>query len=365
MERTDLQRLFVRKQGDVSPLEDFTTEALCIAIRRDVLPLALALQRVDPAVWARVRSGRPTIDLAAVTQATADTQHYLYHEGLKGGRLDLLVKLSTADGASETLWIEVKIDAGLTYNDGRTQLEIYLDHRDLENPKPVVLTLARTAPLAPDVAGITWADLVDAVDDTPGVNPWWADVAAFLRAEGAGARPPTDGSIDIEGVMPVFRRTDRAIRTLWLSAPQKLSWGSWLTRVVRSGYLKYGRIWLTGGPLRYGLVPVETGWEWQVAVADGSDWSGIRVDVGEILDAAAGLSGEWTRPGTPDSVVLATRPHVIGAPLGPTADWLSQALGEIEAAGLLEPYFRAYRAKLDAEAQVREAKEKAAEAHGR
>src|SRR5664280_2472501 len=116
MMRTDLQRLFAHKATKgMSSLEDFTTEVLCIAVGRDPRPLAGALHRIPQAAWDLARSGSPSIDFAAVTVASADTQHYLYRVGHKGGRLDLLVKFSGANGAAETLWIEVKIDAGLTW----------------------------------------------------------------------------------------------------------------------------------------------------------------------------------------------------------------------------------------------------------
>ena len=84
MERTDLQRLYAHKATiAASSLEDFTTEALCIAVGRDPRPLTRALQGVDGSVWADARSGVPSIDLSSVTIAKVGTQHYLYHEGLR------------------------------------------------------------------------------------------------------------------------------------------------------------------------------------------------------------------------------------------------------------------------------------------
>ena len=94
------------------------------------------------------------------------------------------------------------------------------------------------------------------MDQTPDADLWWTYVVDFLRAEGAATAPPADEAFAIE-VMPVFVAVDKAIRLTWPSPPEPLHWGSWLKRVVRSEYKQYGYIWLSGGPLRYGLVKID------------------------------------------------------------------------------------------------------------
>jgi len=118
----DLQQLYRRSETKlVSPLEDFTTEALAIAIRHDGAPLLRMLSSVTD--W-RLGSGAPSIELSTVREVSAETQHYLYHEGLQGGRLDLVVELTATEGLKQSLWIEVKIDAPLTVRPERPRRRI-------------------------------------------------------------------------------------------------------------------------------------------------------------------------------------------------------------------------------------------------
>jgi hypothetical protein len=97
--RVDLQRLFWHSgTAYVSPLEDFSTDALAIAIEHDAEPLLQALRGVSE--W-KESSGVPSIDFSEVAHVTADTQQYVSADGLLGGRLDLVVKLVTNEGAVE------------------------------------------------------------------------------------------------------------------------------------------------------------------------------------------------------------------------------------------------------------------------
>jgi hypothetical protein len=348
--RTDLQRLFGRKATrQVSSLEDFTTEALAIAIRHDKEPLLRALRGVPE--W-KDASGVPSIDFSTEPQVTAETQNYLSHEGLMGGRLDLVVTMRSDDEIEETFWIEVKIDAPLTKrHDDRHQLDVYLDHRETRVPKPVVLTLAKTRTLVPYVTGISWSDLGEAVETTDDADPWWTDLVAFLRAENKVVAPPPSDWIDPDEVLPIFREVNRTIKRLWPDAPKNLQVVG-VDGNVTSKLQERGDAQLTGGPLRWGLFAAASGLEWRIAVATGSDYHRVHVAVADVIEIARSeaLPDTWVRSEDPEAVLSQRRPYD-SDPSRRTEikEWLTGALEELHAKAILKPYHRALRTKLGLE----------------
>lgn len=349
----DLQQLFRRSETQlVSPLEDFTTEALAIAIRHDPRPLVRALRDVTD--W-KPRSGQPSIGFTEVTNARAETQHYLYREGLPGGRLDLVVTLESATGMSETFWIEVKVDAPIGWNaTGPTridQLDVYLKHREVTDPKPILLTLTKRHSLRLDITGLAWESLAGAVGTLPNADRSWTELVGFLRAESVVVPTLPAQLADYAPFLPVFREVNRTIKRLWPDEPKGLYWASGLDGAVRRAFENEHQLLLTAGPIRYGLRPVGNSLEWWVGVATGSDYWRVRVSVDEVIEAAlmGNLSEAWMRSNDRDAVLYKTRPFVANSSTTDAADWLSGALQELHNSRVLDPYHQALRTKVDLE----------------
>lgn len=111
---SDLNRLFWRTPTPlVTPLEDFTTAALAIAIGHDPEPFMRVIRGVD---WdaQKTRSGRPGNLIGATVVSASDQEILVGGDDLDGGRLDLVVTIETANRSREAIWVEVKIDADIT-----------------------------------------------------------------------------------------------------------------------------------------------------------------------------------------------------------------------------------------------------------
>ena len=344
MARTDLQRLFWRTATtQTTPLEDFVSEVLAIAIRYDRRPLLRAL---DGAVWKAETSGCP-LDLEGVVAARSRTQVHLprrYQPAIDAGRLDVVVDLQHASGGTGALWIEVKIDAPLTAHDGqRDQLDVYMDHRLYDPwPEAAIFTLAKTAPLREDVTGITWEHLVKAIDEQQDADRWWMDLAAFLRADGiVPHRLPNDGT-DLGKFQPVYLAVNETIKELWLNPPRPLHWRA-IEREVREGKRLF-----TSGPVTWGMRPQDDGWEWWVAIGN-AGYPSVSVSVDDVREAArvGGLPTTWIptddHHGDRFEVFEKRRPLVAGEPATDASRWLSDALRELRDTGVLGPHFQELR----------------------
>jgi hypothetical protein len=256
----------------------------------------------------------------------------------------------------------VKVDAPLTMHGDTNQIDVYLTHRDVCDPKPVLLTLARNASLVGHVTGMSWDMLVDGVDAvmaTRQVDRWWTDLVAFLRAEGVVVPPLPAEVLDPDEFLPVFRAVNRWVGQLWADAPKNLHFlglEHGVDQYVRAVYKAEHHLLLTAGPITYGLRPTGGGgWEWWIAMGTGSAFTRVWVTSDDVLAAArvGGLPGTWAQTsehfGDRDAVLERRRRYVAGASVTEAADWLSDALRELHEAGVLEPYFRAWRKKLGPE----------------
>ena len=346
---TDLQELFWRTPGPQStPLEDFTSAALAIAIGHDERPLIRLLEGVT--AW-KAESGSPALRLAEVKSPTAHTQEYLPALTKNdAGRLDVVVRLEDAAGLQQDAWIEVKINAPVS---GR-QCEIYLlQRRARPVPQPFILTLTKTGRLCDDITGISWDDVVAAVEAVKEPEPdrWWGDLVAFLRAEGVVIPPLPPGPVDPADFLPVFRDVNMTIKHLWPDAPKSLHYTG-IDRWVLRAYREQHHMFMTGGPFTWGLRPAGDGWEWCVAMGTGTSFHGVFVSADAVREAAraGGLPASWTptanHRGDRLNVFEKTRP-LKGEAAVVAIEWLSQAMHELHDAGLLDPYHEALRAKLD------------------
>jgi hypothetical protein len=159
------------------PLEDFTTEALAGAIRRDARPMlaALAQGSFNPANVSEHH-------LTVLTQRT-----YL----VPGDEIRLdLVLLWSAKGSAIELWIEVKTGSPLS---GKNQLRRYADAQTqltsmdgVARPRLVLLSTSdlRSGDTAGDLtisAHTSWQDVVDAVRETHDPDSLWLEFVLFLK----------------------------------------------------------------------------------------------------------------------------------------------------------------------------------------
>ena len=144
---SDLGRLYYYARGDGSPQqakENFTTEALAIAIGDDPSPMLAALRGV---VWGAEGSPvAPEVDgIDAHTQVYVPPDH-----GYQHSFLDLVLDLTASRATVATVWVEVKIDAP----ESGKQLEKYECHR-LRRERTWLLTLSRE-PLREWVPCLPW-----------------------------------------------------------------------------------------------------------------------------------------------------------------------------------------------------------------
>ena len=136
---SDLGRLFWRTATQwQEPLENFTTEALAIAISHDLRPMKEALRKVD---WSHRgeadHQGQP-LDVDAIVAIDATTQKALWTDNGVVGYLDLVLCLHVDGEQPREVWIEVKVNAG----ESDHQLDVYLE-RATQEPQPArVITLA-------------------------------------------------------------------------------------------------------------------------------------------------------------------------------------------------------------------------------
>jgi hypothetical protein len=339
----------------VTPLENFSSAALAMAINHYPQPFLRALQAIPDENW-KPDSGRPEIDFVNIKSVTADTQVYLPNEeGRDSGWLDLVVTMMDRHGQAAVAWVEVKIDAPITVRDPsggrapRDQFDVYLEHRAVRENTFLVVLAKREVPVTDKVTTITWDDIVAAGAVLRPATNVWTDLEEFLWTQRV-VIPPVP-AVDAEALIPTFESVDHTIEALWTEPPAQLHWGTRTGSGVRGALRWWNDAMLSGGPLFWGLRPGSTGWEWQVAVATGSPYYKVWVEPEELRDAAemGQLPSDWDRSQEHYRgwllVLSKTRPFVAGEPGADVANWFDTALQELHDADLLEPYHRELRAK--------------------
>jgi hypothetical protein len=347
---TDLQRLFYRTANSlVSPLEDFLSEVLRVAILHDGRPLLRMLAGVPEDRW-REPSGLPELDVApdgATRVLEVETQHILDEtDDLESGRLDVRVVLVAGIGHRQEVWIEAKVDAPLTRRpNGRTQLDVYLDHRAAcALPRPVLVTLAKEPSLDPRVTGLTWKELTEAV--APGVDDrWWGDLVAFLRADGIAPSPIPDEPHDPAAFMSVFKAANQCLKELSVGAPMSLRWPA-IEKAVIGGSRSF-----TAGPMTWGMDHTGGHWAWFVSMAN-HGYPGVTVPVDEVLGAARRvelLGRGWARIDRQQRKRIhlfeKRRTFVGGEADLEIGAWFCEAFHDLVTTEMFEPHFKRVRAK--------------------
>ena len=365
MARSNLDRMFWQTATKVvTPLENFSSAALAMAINHDPQPFLRALQGIHD--W-HEGSGRPAIDLVHVRSVTADTQIYLPNEAdRESGYLDLVVTMTDRVGKTAVAWVEVKIDAPLTERAGptggqvpRDQLDVYLEHLRVHPDTFIVVLAKRGIPVTDKVTTLTWDDIVATAAVLGQARNVWADLQEFLWAQRV-VIPPVRG-VEAEDLLPTLRIVDGTVAALWVDPPKPLHWGNRIGWWVKSQLKAWGDAMVTGGPLFWGLRPVgdlPDTWEWLIAITTGNKWEKVWVEPEDLRQAAA--AGRLPATWDPSQehyrgwslVYSKSRPFMKDEPGEHIADWFDAALRELHEAGLVEPYHRELRAKMQAKLQV-------------
>ena len=230
MARSNLDRMFWQTATKfVSPLENFSSAALAMAINHDPQPFLRALQGIRD--W-HEGSGSPAIDLVNVKSVTADTQVYLPNEeDRESGYLDLVVTMTDRVGKTAVAWVEVKIDAPITERADpsggrvrRDQLDVYLEHHRVHPETFVVVLAKRGIPVTDKVTTLTWDDIVATAAVLGQARNVWTDLQEFLGAQRV-VIPPVRG-VESEDLLPTLRSVDGTIAALWVDPPKPLHWGN-------------------------------------------------------------------------------------------------------------------------------------------
>jgi hypothetical protein len=288
------------------------------------------------------------------------------------------------DGSrSQEIWIEAKVDAGLTMHDVAVpdtealstgvdadvseaeaaaeaaeaavamaksihQVQVYIAHRPLERAgrpsKPLIVTLARTDRVVPEVPGIRWQDLYDAAEAVAGGDFVWKETTRFLREQGIAFERM---ELSASAVVPVFTEVNTLIKELWPSDRANSNMHTtgvpnWVNRRVAEG-----NPMLTAQCLSYGARPAGDGVEWWIAVGDGSDYQRTHVPVASVIEAApTWFRDSWTFVDEKriDRVDVFEK-SLVTASTQEAIDFMTAALREVDAAGVIEPYLAARRAR--------------------
>ena len=338
---SDLGRLLWRRAGEHNtPLENFTTEALAIAISHDFRPMKEALRQVEWFHTAEVEQTEP-FDIDAIVAISAETQKALWTNNGVVGYLDLVLTAYLRDGQRREIWIEVKVNALVSGQ----QLGVYLEQATLVSPPTRVITLARTR-ISDEVPTLKWNSIAKAVDTTHDVHSSWAALSEFLSEEHI-ASPPTPPPEDTAACIEVLVEVNRIIQRLWPTKP-RISWSdNGLRKVMKAA--NPSDLMASAGPLWFGLKYKDHRWRWNLIVATVKNYERIPMDPNEVLHAAdfGELADQWVRH--PESREVLQLVAVIDdekfADRDEIVSWFDQGLLQLHAAGILDSFTTGLRRK--------------------
>jgi endonuclease/exonuclease/phosphatase family metal-dependent hydrolase len=375
--------------GSHRPLENFTSTMLALAINANPSPFLVALQAALDRGKVQGRdasdAGTLLVRIAPATKACAETQVFLEAHGgdAQRGYLDVVVTLD--DGSqSQEVWIEAKVDAGLTMHQVTTpdpetaftdpdaevseaeasvaeaeaavataksihQVQVYLAHRPLGRvgrpSEPLIVTLARNDQVVPDVAGITWQDIYDAAETAASGDFVWTEVRRFLREQGMAFERM---ELTAAAILPVFTAVNTLMKELWPrdranSNMHTNGVSTYVNPTIEAGFAPM----LTAQCLSYGARPAGDGVEWWIAVGDGSDFQKTHVPVERVIEAAPTWfreSWSFVDEKRVDRIDVFEK-RLTTASTQEAIDFLTAALREIFDAGVIEPYLAKRRAR--------------------
>ena len=352
---SDIGRLF-GKIGTAlqTPIENFTTEALAIAIEHDDAPMRRALKEI---AWS---SKVPPFDVEHVARVEPLTQTYLpvlardlanvQADWNREGYLDLVLMLTLESAEKVTAWVEVKVDSP----ESGAQLDVYAEHARHQKPSPVIFTLSkseiRPAHLHPkdfEIGWLSWQNLATAIEAQGSVEHW-KDLFEFLREEQLAWPPMPCTVVDPEPYLSVLVAVNNRIREQWPT--YEIAWfgknPAKLKTAACAEYRGRNRIIATAGPLTYGLVPFGKDWVWSVSVGC-PNYQHVALNPGEIVRQAdhVELSGRWERLGTRHTALEARIPLEECSAYEQVTTWFADALRELDEREILRGFFDGLDAK--------------------
>lgn len=319
--------------------ENFTTEALAIAIADDPVPIVNALRRGN---YKSVRESQGDSsggdDLRGLLTANVGITPRTQVGLAQGGWLDLVLDVwGQAGSPLAQVWIEVKINApesgrsrpnpgvseGLVDHLVLGQLDTYR-RAALTKTDPVwLITLARE-PVRDDVDNLSWNELYRASKG----HDRWHDLRSFLKEERVasdalgGVSDQEAGSNEasyqlIQKAAEVVRVVHRSFANYFASPViEKLVWaaeGS-LLNFVGANFRSSGEMAGVGGPLAFGLSSEGGSAYWFLALRQGSATRStaeiIRLtadysNAARAVALASDLKPDWERPSTGPTIVEA------------------------------------------------------------
>jgi len=346
--QSDFGRLF-RKHvfGDQEPIENYTSEALAIAIEHDDRPMRRALAGI---VWPTSSPFRAT-DVARIVPKT---QHFLPaldgpDERVRCGYLDLVLELTFTDGGTATAWVEVKVDTG----EHGGQLDIYAKHARRQPHPPCVFTLSKAEvrrfaqhPKDLAIGWLSWEVLARAVEQSVGADRRWDDLLTFLNEEGIAWRSLPADRVDPEAHLKVLMEVNRQIAARWPSGEMNFVRSGALRTLALNHFKASSRLVATGGPLTYGLVPDNGGWFWTITVGS-TNWQSVPLDPTQMICEAdqAGLSNRWQRTEIRSRTLALEVPLQEFSSYESATGWFSAALNELDEKGILNRFLRGLETK--------------------
>jgi hypothetical protein len=344
--RSRLGRLYTySKDVALNAQENFTTEALRMAVEDDPGPMIEALCRLDP-----LRAERLVLRNAAGIRAS--TQVAL----LGGGWLDLVLEVLHGGRVTAEVWVEVKIEAP---ESGSGQLKYYQYHADRQSPPAWLLTLAPEALPGTTVPNLSWNVLYQcARHGQYDHRSWmehatWKDLGTFLEEQNVANDALGEisdreaGSLEpayelIQKVSALVVAVHKEIPPLFpgVSKFQYKNEGP-LNNAIASNFRWYGNMVAASGPIRYGLIAEDGTAYWEVAV-DAKNYTRETMQAARSRadGAALQLGADWKRPVSGSSILFsrarATRLVTHEAALA----WFEGRLHELSTTAVVETLLR-------------------------
>lgn len=355
---SSLGRLFeYAKVSTVDIRENYTTQALAEAIRRDPRPMVLAL----------AHAGVLDIDATRSWEAEVTTQ-WAFPDTIAAGadavvpdaeeavlpsyRFVDLVLLLRSENESVEVWVEVKTGSGI-HGDQLERYRAYIDGHNDEIARTLVLLAPEKLPTNVALVSIRWRDVADAIERSSTQRDWWLDFATYLEEIGMTEHwtlPVTAReAIALEDAHHLFRKAfaviddvngrirDGATTPAGNSFPVWFPWPqSWVLRTCQSQFAEHGRIMLSETGERpvsifYGYAPM--GGEVVMAVwieANPRNTTARQT----VRSWAATRLPEWQRVGDEWQIVQQTQRAILVESRDEAVGWFLGRLGELIDAGL-------------------------------
>lgn len=329
---SSLQRLFTYAKAGVEAREDFTTEALAIAIRHNPGPLVMALRTAGLVPQ--------SYELASITP---HTQYWIADVG----RIDLVVRFALDEGAEE-MWFEVKVDAP----ESGDQLDRYLAHLASvpQEFRPRLVTLAKVAIREdPTIPFVGWDAIHRAAVESG--DPHWEDLADWLEELGMTDEYLAPISADELAALPsaaqLFEKVSRVLAAVVEEATEDYPGLAWPSpsrvRNAVQGELAFrGRFMLRVPPtagdtvarLYMGAFSGDTA-QLGIWVESDPKHGPFRRQLVAFADAH-GLGADWRRQVDTWQALLTTCPDAETFDQDAVRDWFLARLAELREAGIIE-----------------------------